>query len=65
VPASVGESERAGVAFRPLADPSPEIELALAWRSGTRSPVRDAFLSLAAPNRRSDPPLKSAKPPGI
>jgi DNA-binding transcriptional LysR family regulator len=50
VPASVAEAERAGISFRPLADPSPEIELALAWRSDTRSAVRDAFLRVAAPD---------------
>jgi len=53
VPASVSETERPGVAFRPLADPSPAIELALAWATDARSPVREAFLALAAPNRSS------------
>jgi DNA-binding transcriptional LysR family regulator len=52
VPASVGEAERAGISFRPLADPSPEIELALAWRAQTRSAVRDAFLRVAAPEHQ-------------
>jgi DNA-binding transcriptional LysR family regulator len=51
VPASVGETERAGVAFRPLADRSPQIELALAWSTDADSPARDAFLALAAPDR--------------
>lgn len=50
VPASVGESERAGISFRPLADPSPEIELALAWDASKRSAVRDSFLRVAAPD---------------
>ncbi len=50
VPASVSETERSGVAFRPLADPSPAVELTIAWRAGTHSPVRDAFLRVAAPN---------------
>ncbi|MGA2469716.1 MAG: LysR substrate-binding domain-containing protein [Solirubrobacteraceae bacterium] len=49
VPASVGQTERSGVSFRPLADPSPMVELAIAWRAGTHSPVRDAFLRVAAP----------------
>jgi DNA-binding transcriptional LysR family regulator len=52
VPASVGDSERAGLAFRPLADPSPTTELALAWRSATSSPVRDAFLEVAVADQR-------------
>ncbi len=48
VPASVGERERKGVTFRPLADPSPMLELQVAWRAGERSAVRDAFLRVAA-----------------
>ena len=63
VPASVSETERPGVAFRPLADPSPAIELALAWATDARSPVREAFLELAAPIGPR-PGLKSCKPPG-
>ena len=34
VPASVGQVERSGVTFRPIAGPTPTIELALAWRRG-------------------------------
>jgi DNA-binding transcriptional LysR family regulator len=48
VPAAVADSERAGVAFRPLADPSPTTELALAWLSSANSAVREAFLAVAA-----------------
>lgn len=48
VPASVGETDRPGVTFRPLADRSPQIELALAWSTDAHSPARDAFLALAA-----------------
>jgi DNA-binding transcriptional LysR family regulator len=55
VPASVAEAERAGISFRPLADPSPQIELALAWNSATSSPVRDAFLRVAAPDHEPGP----------
>jgi DNA-binding transcriptional LysR family regulator len=51
VPASVGQVERTGVAFRPIAGPTPTIELALAWRRGGNSPVRDAFIELARPVR--------------
>jgi len=51
VPSSVSDTDRPGVTFRPLADPSPAIELALAWARDERSPVRDAFLALAAPDR--------------
>jgi DNA-binding transcriptional LysR family regulator len=54
VPESVGATERSGVTFRPLADPSPLIELSIAWRAGEQSPVRDAFLRVAAPEHRLD-----------
>jgi DNA-binding transcriptional LysR family regulator len=52
VPASVGESERPGVTFRPLADPSPSIELQVAWRAGEPSALRDGFLRVAAPGEQ-------------
>jgi len=51
VPASVGTVDRSGVAFRPIAGPTPTIELSAAWRAGGGSPVRDAFLALARPAR--------------
>jgi len=51
VPASVGQVDRSGVAFRPLAGPTPTIELSLAWRSGEDSPVRNAFIATARPAR--------------
>jgi DNA-binding transcriptional LysR family regulator len=51
VPASVGQVERTGVAFRPIEGPTPTIELALAWRRDGDSPVRDAFIELARPAR--------------
>jgi DNA-binding transcriptional LysR family regulator len=47
VPASVGTVDRSGVAFLPIAGPTPTIELSAAWRHGGDAPVRDAFLSLA------------------
>ena len=49
VPASVGQVDRSGVAFRPLVGRTPTIELALAWRAGSGSPVRDAFVATARP----------------
>ena len=49
VPASVGQVDRSGVAFRPIAGPTPTIELEIAWRPGADSPVRDEFLSIARP----------------
>jgi DNA-binding transcriptional LysR family regulator len=51
VPASVGQVERTGVAFRPIEGPTPTIELALAWQRDGDSPVRDAFIELARPAR--------------
>src|SRR5579863_1850817 len=53
VPESVGQIDRSGVAFRAIAGRTPTIELALAWRAGTTSPVLDAFLAMARPRRRS------------
>jgi len=46
VPWSVGQVERAGVAFVPLSGPTPTIEMAIAWRSGSESPVRNEFLDV-------------------
>ena len=51
VPASVGQVERTGVAFRPIAGPTPMIELSAAWRPASDSPVRDAFLAQARVRR--------------
>jgi DNA-binding transcriptional LysR family regulator len=57
VPASVGQVDRSGVVFLPFAGPMPTIELAVAWRTGPGTPVRDEFLSVARPRRdgRTDP----------
>jgi len=55
VPASVGQVDRSGVAFRPFTGPTPTIELAVAWRRGTGTPVRDEFLSVARPQRGGKP----------
>ena len=55
VPASVGTVDRSGVAFRPIAGPTPTIELSAAWRTGGDSPVRDAFLALSRPARSLTP----------
>jgi DNA-binding transcriptional LysR family regulator len=52
VPESVGQVDRSGVAFRPIAGPTPTIELSLAWRTRGGSPVRDAFIEVARPGRR-------------
>jgi DNA-binding transcriptional LysR family regulator len=49
VPESVGHVDRAGVAFRPITGPTTTIELAIAWRAGVHSAVRDAFLEIARP----------------
>ena len=49
VPASVGQVDRSGVTFRPIAGPTPTIELEIAWRPAADSPARDEFLSVARP----------------
>ena len=51
VPTSVGQVDRSGVAFRPIAGATQTIELSVAWRAGSDSPVRDAFLAVARPAR--------------
>ena len=51
VPTSVGQVDRSGVAFRPIAGATQTIELSVAWRAGPGSPVRDAFLAVARPAR--------------
>lgn len=45
LPASVRESRRADVAFRPFAG-APLTELLLAWRAGEGSPARQAFIDV-------------------
>src|SRR5205085_406691 len=45
MPASVRESRRADVEFRPFAG-APLTELLLAWRAGEGTPARQAFIDL-------------------
>jgi DNA-binding transcriptional LysR family regulator len=55
VPASVGQVDRSGVAFRPITKASAMIELSVAWRAGPGSPVRDAFLAVVRAARSPRP----------
>jgi DNA-binding transcriptional LysR family regulator len=57
VPASVGQVDRSGVVFRPFAGPTPTIELAVAWRRGPGTPVREEFLSVARPRQEGRAPV--------
>jgi DNA-binding transcriptional LysR family regulator len=57
VPASVGQVDRSGVAFRPFSGPMPTIELAVAWRRGAGTPVREEFLSVARPRQAGRAPV--------
>ncbi len=61
VPASVAALERHGVAYRPLMEPAPTVELALAWRREDRSPIVERFLALARSG--SDLPQNETAPP--
>jgi DNA-binding transcriptional LysR family regulator len=45
VPESVRALQRRGVTYRSLADETPTVELAVAWRAGDDSPVLAAFLA--------------------
>ncbi|NOK63032.1 MAG: LysR family transcriptional regulator [Chloroflexi bacterium AL-W] len=47
VPASITHFTRTGVVYCPLQEPSPTLELALAWRLDERSPVVQALLRVA------------------
>ena len=44
VPASLQNLQRAGVIYRSLVEPTPEIEIATAWRKGERSPILQNFI---------------------
>jgi len=44
VPASLQNLQRAGVIYRSLVEPTPEIEIAVAWRKGERSPIMQNFI---------------------
>jgi DNA-binding transcriptional LysR family regulator len=46
LPASIRNLRRAGVVYRPLAPPVPQVEMAVAYRRGERSAVLPAFLQV-------------------
>ncbi len=46
VPQSVSNLKRPGVAYKPLADNTPQVETGLAWRRDNMSPVLRSFLEL-------------------
>lgn len=64
VPESVRNLRRAGVAFRPLRDPGPPVELAAFWRREHRSPVLRNFVALL-PTGPAPPvaELEAVRPP--
>ena len=47
VPASLRHMRRTGVVYRPLAEPSPQMEVGLAWREGDEEPAVAAFVAHA------------------
>jgi DNA-binding transcriptional LysR family regulator len=47
VPASLRHLRRTGVAYRPLADRSPQVEIGVAWRRADDAPAVRAFVALA------------------
>ena len=49
VPGSVRHLQITGAVYRPIANASPDVALALAWRAGDRSPVLAQFLAQVAP----------------
>ena len=46
VPESLRNLRRKGLVYKSLAEPAPDVGLAVAWREGDRSPVLRAFLSV-------------------
>jgi DNA-binding transcriptional LysR family regulator len=47
VPASLMNMRRTGVAYRPLAERSPAVEVGVVWRRSDESPATRAFLATA------------------
>jgi DNA-binding transcriptional LysR family regulator len=66
LPASIRNLRRAGVVYRPLAPPVPQVEMAVAYRRGERSAVLPAFLQVlyevVRRGRRRRADLMSASP---
>jgi len=52
VPASLQNMRRAGVAYRPLTERSPVIEIGVAWRAADKAPAVRAFVSLTQAHAR-------------
>ncbi len=46
VPASFRNLRRTGVAYPPLAEPTEQVEMALAWRRDDASPLRERFIAV-------------------
>ncbi|WP_228022032.1 hypothetical protein [Vasconcelosia minhoensis] len=51
VPESLQSSVLAGVAFCPLADEAPELQLAMAWQHNQASPSLQGFLQIVMGHR--------------
>lgn len=65
MPASIHNLQRAGVLYRPLAPPVPEVEMAMAWGRDQPSAVLAAFLDTVREvvgRRRGRPPAPPAGP---
>ena len=53
VPASLQLARRAGIAYRPLSPPGPELETVIAWRRDSELPLVQAFVRVARDVARS------------
>jgi DNA-binding transcriptional LysR family regulator len=53
VPASLQLARRAGIAYRPLSPPGPELETVIAWRRDSELPLVQAFVRVAREVARS------------
>jgi DNA-binding transcriptional LysR family regulator len=47
VPAALQNLQRSGVVYRSLVEPTPEIEIGIAWRKGDRAPILQKFIESA------------------
>jgi DNA-binding transcriptional LysR family regulator len=50
IPASLRNLQRAGVVYQSLIEPTPEIEIAVVWQKGDRSPVLQKFVESVKSN---------------
>ena len=66
VPASVRNTRRTGITYRALREPTPRMEILMAWRADQLTPVVSRFLEVAgeaAAALRADAATHALEPP--